>query len=178
MSIGIEDYIESPLSSKDNPDPLIMQLFQGGLVFCQQALSVSDCSNYRFLKFSFNHSIEFLFFSSFKIWGWHSLKSTNRFIPWLLRDETWEIKKLFKQYFQSVRWDAWPLLLLISFWLCALISDWSGWNPASTFMRSTILGSSLTSPSCFSTFQKGNYNNFYFIIMMWKLSEILHVMYM
>lgn len=35
INIGIEDCVASPLSSEDNPDCLTMQLFPGGLVFCQ-----------------------------------------------------------------------------------------------------------------------------------------------
>lgn len=50
VRIGIEDYVESPLNSIGNPDPLTMQLFPGGLVFCQQPLSVSGFNKYRFLR--------------------------------------------------------------------------------------------------------------------------------
>lgn len=80
----------------------------------------------------------------------------------------------YKNYSNSIfsPWDAWPLLLLVSLWLCALISDWSGWNPGSTFLRSIILGSFVRSPSCLFTFQNRDYNNFHFIIMMWTLSDM------
>lgn len=63
VNIGDEDYVEFPLSSENNTDPLTMQLFPGGLVFYQQQpLFVSGLIKYRFLKFLFNHPVEFLFF--------------------------------------------------------------------------------------------------------------------
>lgn len=64
VRIGIEDCVESPLSSKDNPDPLKMRLFPGGLVFCQQPLSVSGFNKYRFFKFLFNQLNFFSFYFS------------------------------------------------------------------------------------------------------------------
>lgn len=120
VSIRIEDCVESPLNSEDNPDPGTIQLFPGVWVFCQQPLFVSGFNKYRFLKFFFNHPVEFLFFSTSKICNWGSLKFT-----YILSMTPGKCKKDSSNTVRPL--GAWALLLLVFFWLCALISGGSGW---------------------------------------------------